>query len=75
MADLSAFHKAQGEVSRPGKRGWWDIHQLTAEQWDLVHAAMADPNIVDRAIAKVLNDWGYPVTFMQVGHYRRTRRD
>lgn len=74
MADLSAFRQAQSQVSRPGSKGWWEIHPLTAEQWELIHAAMDEPGIVDRAIAKVLADWGYDVTFHQVGHYRRTRR-
>ena len=74
MADLTAFRDAQKQVSHPGTKGWWEIVQLTDEQWELVHAAMDDPSIVDRAISKVIADWGFDVTYHQVGHYRRTRR-
>lgn len=76
MADgLDAFRDAQKVVSRPGTRGWWTYTDMSDEQWALVHAAMDDPGIVDRAIAKVINDWGFTdVTYHQVGHYRRTRR-
>ena len=74
MADLSAFRDAQKQVSHPGTRGWWEVVDLTDEQWEQVHAAMDDPGIVDRAISKVLSDWGHTVSYHQIGHYRRTRR-
>ena len=70
---MSEFHEAQRQLKAPGMTGWWvsvlaDLDEKRRD--DLIEAAN-DPAISHRAITTVLKRWGYPVTFGQVGHWRR----
>ena len=70
---MNEFYEAQRQVKPSGVSGWWvkvlaDIDQTRRDQ--LIEAA-SDPNISHRAIAVVLQRWGYSVSPGSVGHWRR----
>lgn len=67
------FEEAQAAFSRPGTNGWWErvIPQLSDQERADLMAAAASSSISHRAIAMVLTNWGYPVSYQQVGHWRR----
>ena len=71
---MDEFQQAQEELGRGGGViGWYDrlLPALTTEQRESLVAAGRNPAISHRAIVKVLERWGHPVTVGQVGHWRR----
>lgn len=70
---MDEFRQAAAELSSPGVRGWWErvLVCLSDDQRESLLAAAASRDISHRAIAVVLGRWGYPVTLVQVGHWRR----
>ncbi len=74
MADLTEFRQQEAS-QKTGIRQWWHTIDLTPEQWDNLNAALDDPTISARVIAKVVSGWqDKTVTIHQIGHYRRQRR-
>lgn len=70
---LNDFEVAQQQERGPGVVGWWErvIPELDEDRRAALLEAGASPAITHRAVAKVLTNWGYPVTPAQVGHWRR----
>lgn len=68
---MDEFLRAQHDTSGPGVAGWWETLDISDEQRASLDAAGMNAAISHRAIATVLERWGYPITVGQVGHWRR----
>lgn len=71
---MDEFLQAHLEIGRKGSvRSWYDraAAELTPEQLEALDAALACPDIGQRAIVVVMKRWGYVITVGQVGWHRR----
>jgi len=69
---MDEFELEQQNV-KAGNPGWWEtvIPQLTDDQRASLDRALHNRAIGHSTIATVLKRWGYPVSYQQVGHFRR----
>jgi hypothetical protein len=72
---LDEFYKVQATLPKGGHRFWWDDCDLTVEQRDAVVEALSRPDLSDRTVTIILNQWGVKVTKSQVSHLRRKLSD
>jgi hypothetical protein len=71
---VDEFAAAQAQLRRPhGYKAWWELLDITADQYERLMAAGSNPAISHRAIYIVLQEWGCDVTMGQIGHWRRSR--
>jgi hypothetical protein len=70
---VDEFRAVQTGLRRCGVSGWWVkvLADLDDERRGMLEAAAADPEIMHRTIAVVLEQWGFDVNVGQVGHWRR----
>lgn len=71
---MEEFLQAQEALKRPGVAGWWVrvLEDVDQERRDALLAAAENREISHRAIAVVLERWGYRVSREQVAHWRRS---
>jgi len=69
---VDEFREVQAGLSKPGTLGWWERYEFTPEQTEALEQAGRDGSISHRAISIVLGRWGFKVSAVQVGHWRRT---
>lgn len=69
---MDEFEAEQASV-KTGTAGWWErvIPQLDDDQRASLDRALNNPDIGHSTIATVLRRWGHPVSYQQVGHFRR----
>jgi len=71
---VDEFLATQGSLKGPGVEGWWVrvLGEVDEARRESLLAAARDPRISHRAIALVLQGWGFAASVAQVGHWRRT---
>jgi len=69
---MNEFEEVQAGLGKPGVLGWWERLDLSPEKTEALETAGRDISISHRAISIVLERWGYKVSAVQVGHWRRT---
>lgn len=69
---MNEFEEVQAGLGKPGTRGWWERYKFSPEQAEALDQAGRDSAISHRTISIVLGRWGFEVSPVQVGHWRRT---
>ena len=73
MDAFEEFVQAQEALKPPGVTGWWVqvLDEVDEGRREALLRAARDRSISHRAIAVVLQGWGYPMTRERVAHWRR----
>jgi len=73
QVSITEFQQMQKDMPKSGTPSWFELYvpEMTDTQREGLMEALEDRSISNRVIAKVVTNWGYPVTEHKVGHWRR----